>query len=595
MAAVPPEPTAVATAALAKVVAALPGGGEARPGQVRDGRGGRPRPSTARRHLVVQAGTGTGKSSATWSRPSWPASTTVVATATKALQDQLVGQDLPVPRRAPRPAVHVRRPEGPLELPVPPAGHRGRRGRRAQGTLDADGLDRRRRPSRGARALVAWGADDRRRRPGRARLRALAAGVGRGVGQRPRVPRRQHAARGRGVLRRAGPAPRPPRPTCVVVNTHLYGIHLATGGGVLPEHDVVVFDEAHQLEDIVSATAGFELGAGPVHGTWPGRRGRILADAGASPTTSRAPAIALAAALADHVGRRLEAPPTPASPTRSRSARGRLERARRRAAGHRPHRRRRRDRPQGAGPGALAGLARRHRLRRSTCRRRRRRVGRGPPAHTRCCKVAPVDVAELLARAAVATPDRPCSPAPPCPPACAERLGLPRRRHHRARRRQPVRLRRQRPPLLRRPPPRPPRPPATRRRSHDELEALIERRRRPHPRPVHQLAGHAGRRRGAARRGCPGRCCAQGELPKPALVDAFTDDESACLFATMGFWQGVDVPGRTLSLRRHRPAARSPAPTSRCSRPAASVAGPTPSASSTCPAPRRCWPRAPAA
>jgi ATP-dependent DNA helicase DinG len=41
---------------------------------------------------------------------------------------------------------------------------------------------------------------------------------------------------------------------------------------------------------------------------------------------------------------------------------------------------------------------------------------------------------------------------------------------------------------------------------------------------------------------------AQGQLPKPALVDAFAGDESTSLFATMGFWQGIDVPGRTLSL-----------------------------------------------
>ncbi|HEY3484420.1 MAG TPA: ATP-dependent DNA helicase, partial [Ilumatobacteraceae bacterium] len=40
----------------------------------------------------------------------------------------------------------------------------------------------------------------------------------------------------------------------------------------------------------------------------------------------------------------------------------------------------------------------------------------------------------------------------------------------------------------------------------------------------------------------------QRDLPKPALVRAFSDDESACLFATAGFFQGVDVPGRTLSL-----------------------------------------------
>jgi ATP-dependent DNA helicase DinG len=41
---------------------------------------------------------------------------------------------------------------------------------------------------------------------------------------------------------------------------------------------------------------------------------------------------------------------------------------------------------------------------------------------------------------------------------------------------------------------------------------------------------------------------AQSDLPKPALVEAFRDSEETCLFATMGFWQGVDVPGRTLTL-----------------------------------------------
>ena len=42
----------------------------------------------------------------------------------------------------------------------------------------------------------------------------------------------------------------------VVVNTHLYGLHVGSGGAILPEHDVVVFDEAHVLEDIMSDTVG---------------------------------------------------------------------------------------------------------------------------------------------------------------------------------------------------------------------------------------------------------------------------------------------------------------------------------------------------
>jgi len=46
----------------------------------------------------------------------------------------------------------------------------------------------------------------------------------------------------------------------------------------------------------------------------------------------------------------------------------------------------------------------------------------------------------------------------------------------------------------------------------------------------------------------PWRVLTQDELPKPALLAAFTGDETSCLFATMGFWQGVDVPGAALSL-----------------------------------------------
>ena len=40
----------------------------------------------------------------------------------------------------------------------------------------------------------------------------------------------------------------------------------------------------------------------------------------------------------------------------------------------------------------------------------------------------------------------------------------------------------------------------------------------------------------------------QNDAPKPALIRRFTEDETSCLFATMSFWQGVDVPGPALSL-----------------------------------------------
>ena len=42
----------------------------------------------------------------------------------------------------------------------------------------------------------------------------------------------------------------------VIVNHALYFAHLASGGGVLPEHDAVVFDEAHRLEESAASWLG---------------------------------------------------------------------------------------------------------------------------------------------------------------------------------------------------------------------------------------------------------------------------------------------------------------------------------------------------
>ena len=57
----------------------------------------------------------------------------------------------------------------------------------------------------------------------------------------------------------------------VVVNTHLYGSHLAAGGSLLPPHDVVVFDEAHELEEVMTASLGVELTPGRFRASraWP--------------------------------------------------------------------------------------------------------------------------------------------------------------------------------------------------------------------------------------------------------------------------------------------------------------------------------------
>jgi ATP-dependent DNA helicase DinG len=81
-------------AALADVVAQLPGGAtrsgqEAMARAVSDA-------VVGSRHLVVQAGTGTGKTLAYLVPAILSGRRTVVATATKALQDQLATKDLPL-------------------------------------------------------------------------------------------------------------------------------------------------------------------------------------------------------------------------------------------------------------------------------------------------------------------------------------------------------------------------------------------------------------------------------------------------------------------------------------------------------------------
>ena len=88
------SPAETAAIALEEVCGALPGGGERRSGQEAMVRRVAEAIDTGA-HLVVRAGTGTGKSLAYLIPAIVSGRTTVVATATKALQDQLATKDLP--------------------------------------------------------------------------------------------------------------------------------------------------------------------------------------------------------------------------------------------------------------------------------------------------------------------------------------------------------------------------------------------------------------------------------------------------------------------------------------------------------------------
>ncbi len=163
-------------------------------------------------HLAVQAGTGTGKSLAYLVPAVRHAMTTghtvVVATATIALQRQLIDRDLPRLAAALAPLLG-REPtfailKGTAQLPVPAPAAR-RRGGRPAGRVVRPGRHWPRLaagPPGEAAARMGRGHGDRR--PGRARPRRAGSGLAPGLGQRAGVHRRAALPVRLAVLRRAG-------------------------------------------------------------------------------------------------------------------------------------------------------------------------------------------------------------------------------------------------------------------------------------------------------------------------------------------------------------------------------------------------------
>ena len=397
--------------------------------------------------------------------------------------------------------------------------------------------------------LVEWG--DRHRPP--------ATGPSSTSSRRPRRgPRVSVSARecpgARALPRRATPAsPSAARRAAadadvVVVNTHLYGMHLATGGAVLPEHDVVVFDEAHQLEDSRSRPPPASSSSRrPLHARSPARAESILA------TTELVGDLEASAGAAGRRARRAQRPPAArpldeALAPRLALGRGRVDRAIAALRGDRRRRRRRRA-PASCAPMKVADRAdRRPRHVAGRARRRRWRGSRARRTHPRL-KVAPIDVArpalEPLWRDVTAVLTSATIP----PRRCPTRLGLPARRPRRARRRQPVRLRAPTRSLYCAAHLPDPRRRGLRGGDARRARGADRRRRRAARSRCSRRGGDARRGRRAPAARCPfadprpGRRCRS-----PRCVGRVHRRRDACLFATMGFWQGVDVPGATLSL-----------------------------------------------
>ncbi len=622
------------TAMLARVAAALPGGGESRPGQ-RQMASAVGRAIAGQRHLVVQAGTGTGKSLAYLIPAALSGQRVVVATATKALQDQLAHNDLPLVAAAIGRdlsfAVLKGRSNYLCRQRVSEIGGRGEQlslgpagadppdaddpltpadadadadadasdgdgsGRGGPGDLDGGRL------AEQVKRLVRWADEtvtgDRAELEFEPHFRAWAM-VSTTARECPgafRCPSGRDCFAEDARARAAGA-------DVVVVNTHLYGAHLASGGAVLPPHEVAVFDEVHEVEEVMTDSLGVEIGPGrfralaatarPLLGPdTPG--GMDAADAvsevgdifqralrplaglrvprheivGAGPDGSDPAADRpddLPAPRAEPLGLDLGLPevappapaptPRPAPPDRGTGlpqalalASGRvgrlidsLRRSEREAGdAESPAARSRRDRVQLAAGHLAADLARLSTLTDDEVAW----VDRG--ARTPSLRVSPIDVGPLLAEHLWGTVTGVLTSAT-VPLGLAGRLGLPGGTSDELDVGSPFDYPQhamlyvaQGLPDRRRPESEP--------AIHDELEALIN------AAGGRTLALFTSWRAmnaavDALSDRLPFPLLSQSDLPKPALVDAFSRSEPTCLFATLGFWQGVDIPGRTLSL-----------------------------------------------
>ena len=566
---------------LAQVVAGLPGGGEARPGQAAMAEGVA-EALAAERHLVVRAGTGTGKTLAYLVPAVLSRKRVVVATATKALQDQLASKDLPflashldhpftwailkgrsnyvcVQRLAEvdRTGTAVRD----QRLPHRP-GPRGPRRRRQR---------RRRARRRRTPARPGTGGQSRARRAARARrlasradqaeLRKIVAWAATtGTGDRSELPHEPDESTWAAVSTTSRDCPgarRCPRGAdcfaeaardrasaadIVVVNLHLYGLDLASDNAILPEHDAVVVDEAHLMEDTISSTAGLEVGPGRFSHLARLLRG-ILAEAGTTITGVSDAAGVVTEAIGPYRDQRITAPLPEAVADAVVLARTRVIAALE-ALRHIPD-----DATDDASARALrarqAATSLVDELDAIAQPNDAQVLWVTGPEYAPTLRLAPIDVAGILRarlwdqRPAVLT-------SATLAPGIGPQLGIPQRADELVDVGSPFdypangllycasQL---------------PRPtdPRWADATIDEIEALV---RAAGGRTLALFTSYRAMHRAvdALRPRLPYTLLAQGDLPKPRLVERFSDEPETCLFATTSYWQGIDVPGPSLSL-----------------------------------------------
>jgi ATP-dependent DNA helicase DinG len=537
-------PDPVIDAALAKATGALPGS-EDRPNQ-RQMAEAVAAAIAEPRHLIVQAGTGTGKSLAYLVPVLAKGARAVISTATKALQDQLATRDLPALEASLGQPFEFAVLKGRsnyvcMQRVAEVAGGGDQLSIAATDGQDASGLG----PlGREIRRLTRWAeheteTGDRAELDFEPRDQAWAQ-VSVGVRECPGAHRCPSGPRcfTEKARERAGLA------DVIVVNTHLYATSLAIGGELLPPHDVVVFDEAHELEDIASSAFGFEITPGRFAALGRGSRA-LLREPDAAAAVEDA-ATVFAEIAEPYLGQALPHPLPDADTDRMVMLQQRLQRlqAELKRAAH--------DGKEAEGRHLQMQQALTHLLGdldRVTERRADTDVawveGRaGSPV----LRVAPVDVGEALRRTLWSTPEGPTvvMTSATIPPRLGDRLGIRPGSYDELDVGSPYAYDEQA--LLYCPVHLPdPRRPEFEPAMHDELAALID---AAEGRTLALFTSWRAMRAAAdaLRPRLRYELLTQSDLPKPALIHRFAGEETSCLFATMGFWQGVDVPGSALSL-----------------------------------------------
>ena len=531
MASVPIE---TATDALIHVTTFLADGGEVRRGQ-RQMAAAVELAAADQHHLFVQAGTGTGKSLAYLVPALLSGRRTVVATATKALQDQLAQKDLPFLTE------HLER-EFSFAVLKGRANYVCRQRLTEIAGTDAaqpslDGLAENARADQLARIKI-WAAET-------------------GTGDRAELDFEPSTATWSavsvGVRECPGAARCPSGAVCfaeqarhnastadlIVVNQHLLALDLALDGGLLPEHDLVIIDEAHQLEDITSSVAGLELNGGRVSAFARLVRG-VLADNALVADIDRV-GDALGEAISSMSDTRLIAPVADRLMLALNQVRDRVERASN-ALRNVPD-----DAPGDVGArkqralqASLALMVDVDSVMTFDAEKSVAWIERDATIH-----LAPIDISEMMRRSLWSKTIAILTSAT-MPNNLSTRLGLAADEHESLDVGSPFDFEHNA--LLYCAASLPdPRDPGYKPATHRELEALIS---AAGGRTLALFTSWAAMREAVEylRPRLPWPLLVQGELPKSALLEQFSDDHATSLFATMSFWQGIDVPGPSLSL-----------------------------------------------